>query len=47
MTTATRTSKYTSTASEVTQVLYVAFELGVDEWKIGSPKISELNHACE
>ena len=38
MTTATRTSKYTSTASEVTQVLYVAFELGVDEWKIGFTK---------
>jgi transposase len=38
MTTATRTSKYTSTASEVAQVLYVAFELGVDEWKIGFTK---------
>jgi len=38
MITATRTSKYTSTASEVAQVLYVAFELGVDEWKIGFTK---------
>lgn len=38
MTTATRTSKYTSTTSEVAQVLYVAFELGVDEWKIGFTK---------
>jgi transposase len=38
MTTATRTSKYTSTASEVAQVLYVAFELGVDEWKLGFTK---------
>ena len=38
MTTATRTSKYISTASKVAQVLYVAFELGVDEWKIGFTK---------
>jgi len=38
MTTATRTSQYTSTASEVAQVLYVAFELGVSEWKIGFTK---------
>ena len=38
MTTATRISKYTSTASEVAQGLYVAFELGVDEWKIGFTK---------
>ena len=38
MITATRTSKYTSTASEVAQILYVAFELGVDEWKIGFTK---------
>src|SRR6516164_7321708 len=38
MITATRTNKYTSTASEVAQVLYVAFELGVDEWKIGFTK---------
>jgi len=38
MTTATRTSQYTSTASEVAQVLCVAFELGVSEWKIGFTK---------
>ena len=35
MTTATRNSKYTNTTSGVSQVLYVAFELGVKEWKIG------------
>ncbi len=38
MTTATRTSQYTTTASEVAQVLYVAFELGVSEGKIGFTK---------
>ena len=38
MITATRTSEYISTASKVAQVLYVAFELGVDEWKIGFTK---------
>jgi transposase len=38
MTTATRTSQYTTTASGVAQVLYVAFELGVNEWKIGFTK---------
>lgn len=38
MTTATRNSEYTSTTSRISQVLYVAFELGVDEWKIGFTK---------
>jgi len=38
MTTATRHSKYTKTTSGVLQVLYVAFELGVKEWKIGFAK---------
>lgn len=38
MTTATRNSKYTKTTAEVSQVLYVAFELGVEEWKIGFPQ---------
>jgi transposase len=35
MTTATRTGKYTKATVEASQVLYLAFELGVDEWKIG------------
>ena len=38
MTTATRNCKYTRTASATSEVLYVAFELGVDEWKIGFTK---------
>ena len=38
MTTATRNCKYTRTASGISQVLYIAFELGVDEWKIGFTK---------
>jgi transposase len=35
MTAATRNAKYTRTTSETSQVLYLAFELGVEEWKIG------------
>ena len=35
MTTATRNRQYTRTTSETSQVLYLAFELGVEEWKIG------------
>ena len=35
MTTATRTRKYTRPTSGITEALYVAFELGVDEWKVG------------
>jgi len=38
MTTATRNSQYTRTTSETSQVLYLAFELGVEEWKIGFTK---------
>jgi len=35
MTAATRNGKYTRTTPEASQVLYLAFELGVEEWKIG------------
>jgi transposase len=35
MITATRNRQYTRTTSETSQVLYLAFELGVEEWKIG------------
>jgi transposase len=38
MTTATRNGKYTRTTSATSQVLYLAFELGVEEWKIGFAK---------
>ena len=38
MITATRNSQYTRTTSETSQVLYLAFELGVEEWKIGFTK---------
>jgi len=38
MTTATRNSKYTRTTFGISQALYVAFELGVEEWKIGFTK---------
>src|ERR1700737_2926746 len=38
MTTATRNRQYTRTTSETSQVLYLAFELGVEEWKIGFTK---------
>jgi len=35
MSTATRSNEYTGKSSEV---LYVSFELGVDEWKLGFTK---------
>ena len=38
MTTATRNPKYIRTTFETSQVLYVALELGVKEWKIGFTK---------
>jgi transposase len=38
MTTATRNSKYSRTPFGTSEVLHVAFELGVKEWKIGFTK---------
>ena len=38
MTAATRQDEYTRTTSETSQALYLAFELGVEEWKIGFTK---------
>jgi len=38
MTAAARQSEYTRTTSETSQALYLVFELGVEEWKIGFTK---------